>query len=88
MRESIGEVTAALKTLNKPGPWSTDIKATDDFLDPLFKKFFEKLGLPLELRKAQYHTLASLVPADALDPEVAQKLDAIVTTARRAHPQG
>jgi hypothetical protein len=87
MRESISEVTEALRTLGRPGPWSAEIKATDDFLDPLFKKYFEKLGLPLQLRKAEYHVLASLVPAGSLDPEISNKLDAILGTATHAHPQ-
>ena len=46
MRESINELTAALKTLKKQDPWSPDIKATDEFLDRLFENYFEKLGLP------------------------------------------
>jgi ABC-type taurine transport system ATPase subunit len=87
MREAIAEVTKALKTLNKPDPWSFDIKASDEFLDPLFKKFFEKLKLPLQLRKSEYHILASLVPGDKLDHEIAEKLDAIVAVAQRAKPR-
>ncbi|MFY9556143.1 MAG: AAA family ATPase, partial [Blastocatellia bacterium] len=86
MREAIAEVTDALNTLGKPNPWSPDIKATDEFLEPLFKKFFSKLGLPLEFRKSDYHVLASLVPKEDLDPEVTEKLDAIVAVARKAKP--
>ena len=87
MRDAIREVTQALKTLNKPDPWSADIKATDEFLNPLFKKYFEKLNLPLQLRKAEFHILASLTPKEKLDPEVVQKLDAIVAVAGRAKPR-
>ena len=87
MREAIAEVSAALTTLGKPSPWSADIKASDDFLDPLFRKFFEKLHLPLQLRKAEYHVLARLMPAGDLDEEIVQKLDTIVTTAGASHPQ-
>ncbi len=87
MRESIAEVTGALQTLNKPGPWSPDIKATDDFLDSLFRKFFEKLALPLQLRKSEYHVLASLVPREALADEITEKLDAIVAVAAKAKPR-
>lgn len=88
MREAIREVTDALKTLGKPDPWSSDTKASDDFLDPLFKKFFEKRHLPLQLRKSEYHTLAGLVPAADLDKEISAKLDAIVATAKKAKPRG
>ncbi len=87
MVEAIREVTQALQTLNRPDPWSSDIKASDEFLDPLFKKFFEKLNLPLQLRKAEYHVLASLTPKEKLDPEIKEKLDAIVAVAERAEPR-
>ena len=87
MREAIAEVSQALRTLNKPDPWSADIKATDEFLDPVFKKFFEKLSLPLQLRKAEYHVLASLTSTDRLDPEIKEKLDAIAALARCAKPR-
>jgi hypothetical protein len=87
MGEAIREVTQALQTLNRPDPWSSDIKATDEFLDPLFRKYFEKLKLPLQLRKAEYHVLASLTPKEKLDPEIKEKLDAIVAVAERAKPR-
>jgi len=87
MVEAIREVTQALQTLNRPDPWSSDTKASDEFLNPLFKKFFEKLNLPLQLRKAEYHVLASLTPKEKLDPEIKEKLDAIVAVAERAEPR-
>ncbi|HEY4329976.1 MAG TPA: AAA family ATPase [Phycisphaerae bacterium] len=87
MRESISEVSAALKTLDKPNPWSPDIKATDEFLDPLFRLFFKKLSLPLQFRKADYYQLAQFVPADKIDPEVSAKLDLIVQSAMTAKPR-
>jgi len=87
MREAIAEVSTALKTLGRPDPWSPDIKASDDFLDPLFKKYFEKLGLPNLLRKTDYHILARLVPREKIDPEVVEKLDAIATVAQKAKPR-
>lgn len=88
MRESIKEVVQALETLDKPDmkPWSDDIKASDVFLDPVFKKFFQKLGLPLLLRKTDYHVLARLLPKEQMGPEIAEKLDAIVRVAQRAAP--
>jgi ABC-type uncharacterized transport system YnjBCD ATPase subunit len=87
MRESIKDVTHALTTLGKPEPWSPDIKATDDFLEPLFKEFSAKLGLPLLLRKNEYFKLALLAPAQDLDPEIAEKLDCIADVAKRARPR-
>jgi Fe-S cluster assembly ATPase SufC len=87
MRDAVAEVSTALKTLNKPDPWSVDIKASDEFLEPLFKKFFEKLKLPLQLRKSEYQVLASLASKNKLDHEIAEKLDAIVAVAQRAKPR-
>jgi hypothetical protein len=87
MEESIREVSEALKTLDKGELWSPDIKATDDFLDPVFKKFFKKLGLPLVLRKTDYHVLAKLLPPESMDPEVTRKLD-IISRVAGAAPGG
>lgn len=88
MRECITEVTAALATLSRPSPWSDDIKASDEFLKPVFERFFKKLGLPNLLRKTDYHVLAGLVPRDRLAPEVTAKLDAILAVAKKARPNG
>jgi hypothetical protein len=88
MRECIAEVTAALATLSRPSPWSADIKASDEFLNPVFERFFKKLGLPNLLRKTDYHVLAGLVPKDKLAPEITAKLDAILAVAQKARPNG
>lgn len=87
MSKTIEEVSNALKTLGKPSPWSPDLKVTDDFLDPLFEKYFRELQLSNLLRKTDYHTLASLVLPEKIDPEVKEKLDAIVETATKARPR-
>jgi hypothetical protein len=84
MRECIQEIGNALRTLRRIEPWSADLKASDDFLNPLFQLFFEKLQLPNLLRKTDYHVLASLVPKDKLDTEVLAKLDGIVAVAKKA----
>lgn len=87
MKESIEGISSALKTLDEPDPWSPDIKASDNFLDRLFKRYFEKLGLPNLLSKTDCHILARLVPGDKIDTEVVEKLDAIVEVARNAKPR-
>lgn len=88
MKAAIAEVAAALKTLDKPDPWSPDIKATDDFLEPLLKAFSEKLGVPLVLRKNEYYKLAKFVPKEAIDGEITEKLNAIAAVAVKARPAG
>lgn len=86
MKAAIIGVTDALRTLGKAEPWSPDIKASDDFLDPLFKAFSAKLGVPLVLRKNEYFKLARFVPKHAIDAEITAKLDAIADVASRAKP--
>ncbi len=89
MRTCIAELENALRVTNKPPPWSPDIKVTDDFLDPLFKNFYERIGLTQLLFKRNYHILADLIEpgelAADIRTEVEQKLAAIVAVSRKAH---
>ncbi len=87
MRESIREIEKALDILDKGSPWDFDLKVTDEFLDPLFVKYFKKLDLPNLMRKTNYHELVPYVPREKIDPEVKEKLDAIVDVAGRAKPR-
>ncbi|MCH8091835.1 MAG: AAA family ATPase [Proteobacteria bacterium] len=87
MREAITEISQALETLHRREPWSNDTKVTDEFLDPLFDNYFEKLKIPNQLRKTDYHVLARLVPKESIDEEVVEKLDAIVEVAKQARPR-
>ena len=86
MGQAIEEVESALKTLGKGSPWSADIKASDDFLVPLFKSYFETLGLPNLVAKKNFYELAEHVPDSEIDPEISEKLYAIVRVAERATP--
>ena len=87
MKESIDEITKALATLKKPSPWSPAIKTTDDFLDPLFEKYFDKIGLPNLLRKSDYYVLARIVPKEKINHDVIDKLNAIARVAKNAKPR-
>lgn len=87
MSQAIAEVENALRTLDKD-PWSADIKASDEFLDPVFKRFYATLGLPNLMERTGYHVLAKHVPQDSVDPEIPQVLDAIAKVAGRAKPNG
>lgn len=86
MEDAITEITQALAALGKGDPWGADIKASDEFLEPLFRKFFEKLALPNLMAKTDYHTLVPFVPVGQIDPEVREKLDRIVEVASAARP--
>lgn len=86
MRDAIAEVTSALATLGKGSPWDADIKASDDFLKPLFEAYFGKLGLPNLMAKKKFYELAPYVPDSEIDPEISEKLDVIVRVAESAKP--
>ena len=88
MEEAIAEIQNALETLGRGSPWSPDTKVSDDFLDPLFDSFFDKLGLENLMRKTNYHTLVQYVPPEQIDPEVSEVLDGIVKIAKQAKPVG
>ncbi|MXY23804.1 MAG: AAA family ATPase [Acidobacteria bacterium] len=84
MRAAIDEIESALKALGKGSPWSADIKASDDFLTPLFKAYFERLRLPNLMAKKNFHELVRHVPESEVDTEIREKLDAIVQVAESA----
>ncbi len=84
MEETIAEIEQALKTLGKGSPWGSDTKVSDDFLDPLFKSFFQKFSMPNLMQKTNYHTLTRYVPKDQIDPEISTVLDAILEVAEEA----
>jgi ABC-type taurine transport system ATPase subunit len=88
MAEAIDEIAQALETLGRPSPTSADIKASDDFLDTLFDRFYRKMGMPNQMRKTDYHTLVPYVPREDVDPEIGEKLDRILAIAERARPRG
>jgi hypothetical protein len=59
---------------------------TDDFLNPLFRQFFQKLELPNLLQKTDYHVLASYLQQDEIDDEVRTVLDRVLEVSERAKP--
>lgn len=86
MNEAVTEVSEALETLGKGSPWDSDVKASDDFLTPLFRTYFKKLGIPNLLQRNRFHELADYVPDDEIDPEIGEKLDAIAGIEKIATP--
>lgn len=84
MQSSIERISQALTTLNKPAPWSDDIKASEDFLAPLFQHYYQQLNLTNLMEKKNFHVLAQYVPEDKIDPEIVEKLDAIADVANQA----
>lgn len=88
MRLAIDEIQSAMTKLGKGSPWDGDVKASDDFLDPLFAEYFRKLDLPNLMAKKNYHQLVQYVPDDEIDPEITEKLDVIAAVAEAANPAG
>jgi hypothetical protein len=86
MLKSIAEVADALRVLNRPDPFGPDIKASDEFLAPVFQSYYRRLGLRNLMQKTDHHTLAQLVPRERIDPEIAEKLDRIVAVSNRSNP--
>ena len=86
MEEAIAETEKSLETLGKGSPWSPETKVSDDFLNPLFDTFFEKLNLDNLMQRTNYHTLVQYVSSDEIDAEVSDVLDAILEVANLAVP--
>ena len=86
MQVAIDQVSSALRILNKPDPFGPDVKASDDFLVPVFRNYFENLGLPNQMQKTDFHVLTRFVPVEEIDPEITEKLDQILIAANSAKP--
>ena len=86
MREAVAEIGNAMETLGKGSPWSSEAKVSDEFLTPLFRAYFEKIGLPNLMSKKNFYELTDCVPEDEIDPEIGEKLDAIAAVADGATP--
>jgi len=86
MSESIDELEQALRVTGEE-PWSNDIKASDQFLKPLFENFFKKLELPNTMLKTNFHRIAECMEPDDIDAEIIEKLDAIAKIAEQAAPR-
>ena len=83
--ETIDEIEDALQKLDK-SPYSPDTKVSEEFLAPVFKKFFSALDLPNLMNKSDYHELARFVSKDDIDEEVETVLDGILEVFQNACP--
>lgn len=66
--------------------WWVDVKASEEFLDPLFKSFFDKLDLPNLMAKTDYHQLARFLRKEDVPQKVVEVLDLIHVTASESNP--
>ena len=82
MQDAIAEVEAELAANGTAPPWSADLKAGEQVLEPILAAFFRKLDLPVANRSL--HELAEHVPEDEIAPDITRKLDAIAQVAADA----
>ena len=86
MDEIVRRLIPPVALEDRDDPWWINTKASDEFLDRLFKEYFKRLGLPNLLDKTTYYRLAALVPGDLIADEVVKKLDAILAVASSVEP--
>jgi hypothetical protein len=86
MMEEVARLVPPVALEDRNDVWWQNTKASDDFLDRLFEKFYERLGTANLMRKTNYHKLAQFVPIGLLDPEIREKLDLIESVAHAATP--
>jgi energy-coupling factor transporter ATP-binding protein EcfA2 len=86
MQKAVSEVEKALGILGKGSPWDARTKVSEEFLAPVFERYFAQLELPNLMRKTNFHELVAYVPASRIDPEVREKLDAIAGVASSGQP--
>ena len=86
MRESIHEISNALKTLREESPWEGELKVSDKFFNPVFESYYRKIGMPNIMAKKNYYILADFVPEDKIDPEVGKMLYSIIGISKKAQP--
>ncbi len=60
---------------------------TDDYLDPLFANYYQRLGIPQQTFKRDYHGLAAAIPIDEIPKKVIEILNIISKVAGRATPE-
>ena len=83
IKKEMDKLEKAFQTLNRPEPFSDAIKASDDFLVPLFKNFTTSLNqsTSMTLHKKDFYKLVEHIPLEEIDEEVKVALDNIVDVA-------
>lgn len=76
--EVIKDITAPAYLRNLNDAWWSDEKLTDNWLDKIIPQFYEKVGLPQAIWKRDYHEIITAMKPDEIDPEVKEKLDALL----------
>jgi ABC-type branched-subunit amino acid transport system ATPase component len=78
IRELMSDYMPPIVKKDKKESWWFDTKMSDDFLDKIFRQYFQRLKQPVSLMsKSNYYELALLSEPNELDGEVTEKLDAL-----------
>ena len=88
MDHAVSEHVPPVALRNPDDDYWMDTKLSDDLLARVFDAFFEELGGPNQMKKADYHRLVRYMDPADVDPEVVSVLDSLVSQARRAQPAG
>ncbi|MEO6758234.1 MAG: hypothetical protein ABIO24_02190, partial [Saprospiraceae bacterium] len=78
MEEVINDNTAPAYLRNLDDPWWSEEKLTDNWLDKIIPRFYEKVGLPQAIWKRDYHEIISQMKPSEIDKEIKEKLDILL----------
>jgi hypothetical protein len=87
MEQSIRDLVPPVAMDDPDDRWWLDVKASDEFLDRLFERYYARLDLPNLMRKSDYHQLARYVRSGDISSDVVELLDLVAQVAERANPR-
>jgi ABC-type cobalamin/Fe3+-siderophores transport system ATPase subunit len=79
MQDVIEENTIPVALRDPTHSFWSNTKLSDDWLDVIFPDFYQRIGLPRHFFKRDYYQLINLLKPAEIDPEINQKLKAILT---------
>ncbi len=84
MRQAVADYVIPAALRDRTDPWWNTVKASDDYLDKVFPRFFQILGLRPDFTKADYYRLVPFIPKELISPEINSVLDDIAAVAAKA----
>ncbi len=86
MGASITELAKAFDVAQQLSPWSPQRKASDTFLTPLFRNFYQRVDHYNDMPKRNFYKLIPFLKRADIDKEVIDVLDKIAEVAGQAKP--
>jgi len=78
MRTAVEKTIAPMHLEDPADPWWYDEKMSDNILAPVFSRYYKELGLPVAMNKGDYYQLVSFMQPKEVDPEINNKLEALL----------